>query len=141
MTKPLRFDAAAIRERGSFSFQGAVPPEEVQALLGGEVLLQGPLLARLELTWRAGEVDFQGKVAGSWQMECSRCLALSLTGYEVGLEGTLQPAGGVVDLTEDLRQALVLAAPMQSRCKPDCRGLCPKCRIDRNLKDCGCAVA
>lgn len=139
MTKPFRFDAPTIREQGSLSFQGAVAPEEIQALLEGEALLQGPLRASLELTWRAGEIGFRGKVAGQWRMECARCLALSLTGYAIDLEGTLRPAGGVVDLTEEVRQALVLAAPMQSRCKPDCKGLCPKCRADRNLKECGCA--
>lgn len=140
MSKPFCFNAPAIREQGSLSFTGAVGSEIVQAALGGEVLLQGPIQASLEFTWRAGDVDFSGKAGGKWRLECSRCLADVWAGYAVKLEGMLTPEGGIVDLTEEVRQALVLALPIQSLCKSDCKGLCAKCRADLNVKDCGCAV-
>ena len=44
----------------------------------------------------------------------------------------------VIDITEPLREGLLLAEPMQALCKPDCRGLCPVCGADLNDGDCGC---
>lgn len=138
MTEPFRFDASLIQARGRLSFQGEVGSEKLQAALEGEPRLGRLLRADLDLAWRAGEIDFQGKVSGQWRLECSRCLAWSPSLYSVNLEGTVKAEGGVVDLTEEVRQALLLAVPMQSYCKPDCKGLCPACRGNRNEKDCGC---
>jgi uncharacterized protein len=46
-----------------------------------------------------------------------------------------------VDLTEAVRQALVLAQPMQMLCRPDCAGLCPQCGADLNEGRCVCPPA
>jgi len=45
-----------------------------------------------------------------------------------------------VDLTEVVRQHLILALPIGPRCSPDCRGLCPRCGADRNAGPCGCEI-
>lgn len=138
MTKPFCFDAALIQSQGRVSFQGEVSPERIQAALEGELLLGGLLRADLDLAWRSGEIDFQGNVSGQWRLECSRCLALSPSAYKVRLDGTLKPEGGIIDLIEEVRQALLLAVPMQNRCDPRCKGLCPICKANRNSNDCGC---
>jgi len=44
----------------------------------------------------------------------------------------------MVDLSELIRQLLVLHLPSHSTCKPDCRGLCPDCGADLNLTACAC---
>lgn len=44
----------------------------------------------------------------------------------------------VIDITEPLRESLLLAEPIQALCKEDCRGLCPVCGADLNDGDCGC---
>lgn len=44
----------------------------------------------------------------------------------------------VIDITEPLRESLLLAEPIQALCKQDCRGLCPVCGADLNDGDCGC---
>lgn len=44
----------------------------------------------------------------------------------------------VIDITEPLRESLLLAEPIQALCKEDCRGLCPICGADLNDGDCGC---
>ncbi len=46
--------------------------------------------------------------------------------------------GDVIDLTEILREQIILALPMYPRCSPDCKGLCPVCGIDLNQKACDC---
>jgi uncharacterized protein len=44
----------------------------------------------------------------------------------------------VLDLGEMLREQFYLALPMRPLCRPDCRGLCPSCGIDRNVETCQC---
>jgi uncharacterized protein len=43
-----------------------------------------------------------------------------------------------VDLTEAVRQALVMNEPMRPLCRPDCAGLCNQCGADLNEGPCGC---
>jgi len=43
-----------------------------------------------------------------------------------------------VDLTEALRQNVLLAVPMVPLCNPDCAGLCSQCGHDLNLGPCQC---
>ena len=44
----------------------------------------------------------------------------------------------VLDLGEMLREQFYLALPMQPLCRPDCKGLCPQCGVDRNVEECHC---
>lgn len=46
-----------------------------------------------------------------------------------------------LDLNEVVRQATILAAPMNPVCKPECRGLCPECGHNLNLGDCDCPAS
>ena len=80
---------------------------------------------------------------------CSRCLTpvtverngiLSETyGSEEDLPEGVEPyMGEYIDLTEAVRDTLILSEPMQVLCRPDCKGLCPQCGADLNQGDCGC---
>lgn len=44
----------------------------------------------------------------------------------------------VVDMTDPIRESLLLAEPLQALCRIDCQGLCPVCGADKNEGDCGC---
>jgi uncharacterized protein len=43
-----------------------------------------------------------------------------------------------LDLSEALRQRLLLELPMRSLCREDCPGLCPQCGHDLSLGPCNC---
>ena len=43
-----------------------------------------------------------------------------------------------IDMTEVVREQLILATTEIVYCGPDCKGLCPKCGGNRNLIDCKC---
>jgi uncharacterized protein len=45
-----------------------------------------------------------------------------------------------LNLSEAIRQQIVLALPMQPLCRADCAGLCPICGGNRNLRPCDCAT-
>ena len=44
----------------------------------------------------------------------------------------------LVDLTEAVRQNVLLAIPMVTLCREDCPGLCPQCGHDLSLGPCEC---
>ncbi len=90
---------------------------------------------------------------------CSRCLApleetVSLS-FEEEFQAVLGPEDEdltaaldpeaftldpqyVLDLTEAVRQYREVSLVMKPLCRPDCRGLCPRCGKGLNLGDCGC---
>lgn len=43
-----------------------------------------------------------------------------------------------LDLTDLVRQGLVMAAPLQPLCRPGCLGLCAMCGVNRNVTACDC---
>jgi len=49
--------------------------------------------------------------------------------------------GPEIQLDRFVGELLALAVPFQPLCREDCRGLCPRCGVDRNLESCSCAEA
>jgi uncharacterized metal-binding protein YceD (DUF177 family) len=45
-----------------------------------------------------------------------------------------------IDLTEALRQEIILHFPVVQVCSTSCKGICPKCGIDLNKKQCDCKI-
>lgn len=46
--------------------------------------------------------------------------------------------GDEIDLLPYVEQAIFLATPMKTLCRPDCKGLCPQCGINLNENECSC---
>jgi uncharacterized protein len=120
----------------------------------GELRFQGT--ARL-----AGEgMRLQGHVHADIAPACARCLEPIAMGVERDFDLLYQPeallgesaeveihaadtelgffAGAGVDLEEVAREQVLLALPMQPLCRPDCRGLCPRCGANLNAGACAC---
>lgn len=97
---------------------------------------------------------------GVQREQCSRCLREVEVPVQVELEeeffasvdvhtgAALPPpedpeafridAHQTLDLEEAVRQLWTTALPMQPLCRPDCRGLCPRCGQDLNQGACSC---
>jgi uncharacterized protein len=45
---------------------------------------------------------------------------------------------GEADLSEALREAVLIALPQKLVCRQDCLGLCPECGVNRNHTSCHC---
>ncbi|HEY3248671.1 MAG TPA: DUF177 domain-containing protein [bacterium] len=119
-----------------------------------DLVLDGPVTGELEIARTTSSVRLRGTVRTAGRMVCSRCLTafyrplqatldedfpIGATGSahadaDLGLRDGPEP---VLDVSEVLRQHLLLAAPMAPLCRPECRGLCPVCGVDRNEADCG----
>jgi uncharacterized protein len=48
--------------------------------------------------------------------------------------------GDGIELEDTLREYILLALPMQRVCNESCKGFCPVCGQNRNLKECGCQL-
>jgi uncharacterized protein len=111
-------------------------------------------------------IHVRGRLEGSLDTECSRCLERYPVpvGQELDLfylprakgepleqeeEVELSDHQVVVgyydaerlDLGEVMREQIVLGLPLKPLCREDCRGRCPSCGQDRNTKPCACPPA
>jgi uncharacterized protein len=46
--------------------------------------------------------------------------------------------GASLDITDAVREAIILSLPISPVCREDCRGLCPGCGADLNEESCRC---
>lgn len=108
-----------------------------------------PVDLDLRLEGVAEGVVVNGSVGGAWHAECSRCLE-PIQGpfdlevhelYEVDpVDGeTYLLADDEIDLVPLVRDTVVPRLPHAPICADDCRGLCPRCGVDRNHEECDCA--
>jgi uncharacterized protein len=47
-------------------------------------------------------------------------------------------SGDGMELEDSLREQVLLTVPIKPLCRPDCKGLCPVCGVNRNLQACSC---
>lgn len=133
---PLKLSLTEVKEHGESEVDVVVEPVAVPAVLeAGEIV--GPVAVKGRLTAQGDEAAFDGSVRGRWRIECTRCLSPVEGEYAAAVEARAPIDGGPFDLTDEVRQAIVLAQPMKIYCRPDCKGLCPTCRENRNQVDCG----
>lgn len=120
------------------------------------------LTGEVKVTRLSDGVLVQGDVEADVHLQCSRCLEDITLPVDARLEEQFQPTVDVetgkaiakvqsdeddtsftidsnhlMDLTEPVRQALLVALPMRPLCREDCKGLCAVCGENLNYVDCG----
>ncbi len=85
-----------------------------------------------------GAVLVIGKVRTPATLRCSRCLKVFRQPLQVSQFVYHKELAGedFVDLTENLREDIILELPQRALCRPDCKGLCPVCGRDLNEGPC-----
>lgn len=123
--------------------------------------LGGPIRVSGSLSKGADRLKIEGHVEGPLVFDCSRCLApversaefkfsdsfvtpdkMARTEEgEVPGEALDEDAllGDEIDLTDLVREQLILRVPDQILCSESCRGLCDRCGADLNKGECGCS--
>ena len=116
-------------------------------------------LEDFELRNLVGKVDIgrtpqglvvQGTFEGDTQLECVRCLReftypldwqftelYAFNKKSVSETGLLLPEDAHIDLAPLLREYAILEIPINPLHDPNCKGLCPVCGQDLNVRDCG----
>lgn len=134
----LRFNVEEIKERQGLSVSLSVPARELVPEPLPDAELAGPVEARVELSVGGASILMNADLSGSWRVPCSRCLARHDVAFRAQAEETYPSAQESIDLSEDLRQSLLLEIPQRSLCRPGCRGLCSRCGKNLNEGPCGC---
>jgi len=141
---------------------GAVIPfhlEEEMDLEGLELLR--PLVADFKFSNTNRSIIIEGELDTSVSVECVRCLehfslpihfsfqeAYTSQDLMLDAKGNLVTEdedirsvfeGHILDLSEFLRQNVILALPSAPICSPDCKGLCPICGKNLNEGQCRCS--
>ncbi len=131
--------------------------------LSAELALRSPIEGRVKLTRTPRGILAEVNYHVTVEQECGRCLEPAQTELEshfseeyVALTNvaTGQPLVGVVaeadeqvispnhelDLTDVIRQDIVVQQPIQPLCRENCAGLCVACGADLNQTECGHAA-
>jgi len=99
-----------------------------------------PLRVELRIELVHGGILVQGRVDAVLACTCDRCLGtyqmeLSVPDLCSFLEDVDVES---INLTDDVREGILLVFPQHCLCREDCRGLCPRCGEDLNKGACGC---
>ena len=127
---------------------------------GQDFSVSAPVEFTAEVSKDEKKVRLAGRVTSTLSADCSRCLEPFAIPVNASFDALLLPAStdaaeeerevqaedlGVsyyrddtIDLGELMREQFYLALPMKPLCRPDCRGLCPVCGINRNHESCTC---
>jgi len=143
----------------------SIPQDGIQLFLQEEPRIEGLHLAgpaSLEVRVRrvGSKVILEGTVAAVCELQCVNCLvsfSKEITG-DFTVEYAPQPPearegehelsaaeldvsyyqGDEIDLGGLVSEQLLLVLPMHPLCSDSCKGLCPVCGENRNIRDCSC---
>jgi uncharacterized protein len=133
------------------------------AIVDDTVVCTEPIRGKIDFSNTGKLIIAAGDFTTAIQLECSRCLVAFSIPVSSAIEEQFEipsPEGFVdeeedhdleleeevetlfvenkLDLTELIRQNLVLAAPIRPLCSEACKGLCPTCGRNRNDTQCDC---
>ncbi len=108
------------------------------------------------------DIRLKGRFTGKFQVPCARCIEPVEIPLEAEFDLIFRPAAADADpsersitapeteigyyqedslaLEDVLREQVLLSLPVRTLCKPDCKGLCPRCGANRNSQACSCDV-
>lgn len=103
-----------------------------------DIHLREPFAIDAMLVLADKELVVHADIRCSVHLTCARCLdefSQELTPKAI-FSYHVHPTD-VIDITDDVRQEIILAYPMVPLCRPDCKGLCSRC--GNNLNHARCA--
>jgi uncharacterized protein len=137
---------------GTHEYSLRVPSSDLQL----EANFRSPVEVKVRLEKLARQIIVRSEIATSASFSCDRCLtdfsqriaaAYSIIYVEDESEaGKFPPEdvrimrndATVIDLSDDVREMVLLSVPLKLLCREDCRGLCSSCGADLNAGECGC---
>jgi uncharacterized protein len=105
----------------------------------------------LEVTRTENEILIKGDLQADFTGQCARCLETVVFPVTEEIERIyswdpqmltdpeVEPVShndGTVSILDPVREAVILSIPSVPLCSPGCRGLCPRCGINRNKEEC-----
>jgi uncharacterized protein len=144
-------------QRGPVRTVGELSPDD-PAFEGLDLHLVGPVSVTGQLQPTGpGEYLWRGRIRGSMQGDCRRCLIDVRTDVDIEVDAAmfssdpeaaddpdfypLPERASHIDVRDVVREELVLNAPTRLLlCREDCAGLCLSCGAELNAGPCGCSA-
>lgn len=106
----------------------------------GLVKFKGPIRVEADIFKITNAVTAEIVLAGSISMSCGRCLVGFMISLQkkLRLSYPLEKEEATIDFGPEIREEIILDYPLKPLCRPDCRGLCPKCGKNLNEGNCNC---
>jgi len=121
------------------TLEETIPPKDLE--LETELVQScGPVQVKADVFKITNAVTVDLNLNAPVTFICSRCL----NEFEVILNKNLKLGYQVdktqheIDLTPGIRQDIILEYPIKPLCRPDCKGLCPRCGRNLNEGKCSC---
>lgn len=112
-----------------------------------------PVQVQVTAKNHAGAVRLKADVAFDFCHPCDRCAEEFTERYGYSFEHMLVQAlnddssedyilveNDQLELDELLRMDILLELPAKYLCRPDCKGICPQCGVNRNQHTCSCVT-
>lgn len=121
--------------------------------VGGSFPFVSPVKIAGTVTGKEGFADIMFRTAFEFSIPCDRCAAQIDRNLLYSFSHTLVPSlenenddrflevrDFKLDLDALVREDILLELPTKFLCRPDCKGICPRCGKNLNGGPCGCSV-
>lgn len=140
----------ALGNRQTFEF---ITSAEQLAIEGETPWMDNVIQVEGELINNGQALAVKGTIFATAKYQCSCCLEEFTVAMEIPFGDNYQQTnnevidieadlayytGEEIELTDLVRESLILAEPIKSVCSENCRGLCPHCGINLNTTQCNC---
>jgi uncharacterized protein len=133
-------DVARLDKCGEW-YRGETAPDLLELGESEFIIPEGGMLYEIKIEAVGGQLLARGAVRQRLKCVCSRCAEIFETQVEdVEFFCAAEINGHIefVDLTADVREAIILALPGYPVCDEACRGLCMACGANLNKGACEC---
>jgi uncharacterized protein len=120
---------------------GEIPADVLQLGVQEQLRPAGPIRCDFFVQVVGRELVVQGSLTADFSVACGRCAEMfstTLTISDFLRAAELSDGQESVDLTDDIREEVLLNLPPYPVCGPDCRGLCAQCGHNLNRGACTC---
>lgn len=153
----LKVDLGELARKRRLQIDASVPADSA-LVAQAEFQLVAPLEVQLDVQQATNDVVVRGRLEGEAEIACRRCLVPvrtpidqevtwlfrdGVTPAEAEAEEVyaLPAKGHELDLSNALREHLLLAVPEFVECQEACKGLCPHCGVNLNETTCSCETS
>jgi uncharacterized protein len=138
----MKINTSDIKNGTTRRYSGTEPCSILELENDDLILLKEPVHYELTAVLAFTTLHVTGKLSIALHLRCSRCAELfpiTVEENNFNEEWKVNYEGEIIDITDEIRQAVILRIPPYPLCKPTCKGLCMKCGTNLNLKKCSCS--
>jgi uncharacterized protein len=135
----MKIDVARLKEGVEENFQESLAPAELD-LDTSEVRYKSNINISTNVKKDMQVVFTHTHFSATAEFTCSRCLKEcdQVVEKDIDVQYPLDKSQQFIDITQEIRQEIILGNPDKFLCKADCRGICPNCGQDLNSGECKC---